>query len=71
MLTPILAKVQKDFKASAAEIGYHEKWTESVIACVYLSNSTNHTQTVLSKISQMIEERFLYVNIIDTHCEYL
>ncbi len=71
LLSPIIARIQKDYKASVAEIGYQDKWTESVIACAYLSNSANHAQSVLTKICQQIEGLFPYANIIDTHIDYV
>ena len=43
-LKPLLAKLQKEYKLSAAEVDDHDIWGRSVVACALVSNSANRTR---------------------------
>lgn len=54
-LKPLLARLQKEFHASAAEVGDNDAWQRSVIACVLVGNENSHVERRLQKIVAWLE----------------
>lgn len=70
-IKPILAKLQRDFKLSAAEVAHLDSWKESLIACSIVSNDTVHNERTLQKAVIAIETAFPHISIIEQNIEIL
>ncbi len=46
-LKPLLARLQREFNISVAEMGLQDKWFESIIACAMIGNDAAHLQRSL------------------------
>ena len=66
-LKPLLARLHKEFNISAAEIDHNDHHQLSVIACVVVSNASDHSQRVLAGIPAWIENHRPDLQIIDDH----
>jgi uncharacterized protein YlxP (DUF503 family) len=66
-LKPLLAGIHKQYNVSAAEIERQDSHTESVVACVVVSNDGRQVDRVLSKLPGWIERRFPDVMVVDQH----
>lgn len=57
-IKPLLARLHHEFNISAAEVDLLDEWNSAVIACVIVSNDTQHNQRVLQKVVTYIEVNF-------------
>ena len=68
-LKPLLARLQREFNISAAEVDFLDSWQESVIACALVSNDQAFAQRALQKVALWVEEHWPDVEIIDDQIE--
>lgn len=71
LLKPILARLHREFNISVAEVGFLEQWHETQVACAFVSNETNHTQQVLQKVLNWIEDLRMDIDVISHQIEIL
>ena len=53
-------RVSKKFNVSVAELDYLDKWQRALIAFVTVSNSKKHTDEVLQKIFQLLDNEISF-----------
>ncbi len=70
-LKPLLARLQREFNISVAEIDHQDAWQSAVIACALISNSAGHTQRALQKVVEWVENYWPDVTIIDDQIEII
>ena len=69
LLSPILARLHKEFNLSAAEIGLQDVWQSAWLGCAFLSTSADHNARVLNKVVDFVETHFPEVQIEEFHIE--
>jgi uncharacterized protein YlxP (DUF503 family) len=70
-LKPLLARLQREFNISAAELDYHDRWQEALIGCCLLSNDRRHNQRSLQKVVSWIEKYYPHLEIVDDQIELI
>lgn len=70
-IKPLLARLHRQFKISAAEIDLLDRWQESIIACTVVSNDSNHNQRVMQEVVSFTEDNFPNLQIIDEKIEII
>jgi hypothetical protein len=70
-LKPLFARLHKEFNISAAEIDHNDHHQLAVIACVVVSNASDHSQRVLAGIPNWIETHRPDLQIVDDHITLL
>jgi uncharacterized protein YlxP (DUF503 family) len=70
-LKPLLNRLHKDFKVSAAEVAYQDVWQDAVIACALVSNDHKHTQRVMQKIANWVDTSWRDVDLVSEQIEIL
>ena len=70
-LKPLLARLQREFNFSVAEIDYQDEWQEALIACAFVTNNHAHTQRSLQKIVSWIESSWPDVDLIHDQIEMI
>jgi uncharacterized protein YlxP (DUF503 family) len=70
-LKPLLARLQKEFNISAAEVDYLEQWQDSLIGCTVISNEISHVDRSLQKIGTWLEKNWHDVDVVDEQIEIL
>ncbi len=70
-LRPLLAKLHKEFKLSAAEVDDLDIWGSAVVACALVSNDPTHTRKVLQKTAHWVENTWRDLDLIDFQIEML
>jgi len=68
---PLIARMQREFNLSIAEIDYQDEWQETLIACAFVSNNNGHTQRYLQKVVRWIETSWPDVDLIDDRIELI
>ena len=70
-IKPLLARLHKEFNISAAEVDLQDRWQESVIACVMISNETRFIQSALSQVLDYTQKNYPDIEIIQHRIEIL
>lgn len=70
-LKPLLARLQREFNVSAAEVDFQDVWQDALIACALVSNAEDHAQRSLQKIAGWLEASWPDVNLVEEHIEII
>jgi uncharacterized protein len=70
-LKPLIARLQREFNISVAEIDYQDRWNETILACALVSNDNGYTQRALQKVVRWIENNWRDVDLIAEQLEIL
>jgi uncharacterized protein YlxP (DUF503 family) len=70
-LKPLLARLQREFNVSAAEMDLQDKWQEAVIACAMVGNEAVHLERSLQTVGRWVESNWLDMEVVDNRLELL
>jgi uncharacterized protein YlxP (DUF503 family) len=70
-LKPLLARMQREFNISVAEMDLQDKWTDSIIACAMIGNDGAHLQRSLDTIRKWILSNWRNEQIFDDRIEII
>jgi hypothetical protein len=70
-IKPLMARLQREFNISVAELDYHDRWGETLIGCSHLSNDHNHTQRSLIKIVSWVESHYPHLYLVEDQIEMI
>jgi uncharacterized protein len=70
-IKPLLARLQREFNLSVAEMDYLDRWREAMIACVLIRNEAAQCQRELQTVLEFTEHHFPDVEIADHHIEMI
>jgi hypothetical protein len=70
-IKPLLARLQREFNISAAEMNFLDKWQETLIACAVVSNDSRKNQRLLQNIIDWVERDWPDVDVIDEQIEMI
>ena len=70
-MKPLIARLQREFNISVAEVDYHDEWQDALIACVFVSNDNGHTQRSLQKIVNWIDNTWRDVDLVNEQIEII
>ncbi|MCW5875750.1 MAG: DUF503 domain-containing protein [Anaerolineales bacterium] len=62
-LKPLLARLQREFNISVAEVGYHDRWGEALLGCVALSTEAGHAQRTLQQVAAWVDRHWRDVEV--------
>ena len=68
-LKPLLARLQREFNISAAEVDRLDAWQESILACALVSNQSAHTQRALQQVADWVENHWPDVLVLEQRIE--
>jgi uncharacterized protein YlxP (DUF503 family) len=67
ILKPLLARLQREFNISTAELEHNELHRSAGIACAVVGNNDRHLQRVLETIPRWIERHRPDLQVVDHH----
>jgi uncharacterized protein len=70
-IKPLLARLQREFNLSVAEMDYLDHWREALVACALISNDASYCQRMLQSVLEFTEQHFTDVEIADHHIELI
>jgi len=70
-IKPVLARLHKEFNVSAAEMDFHDRWHESLIACALISNDIGYAQSACQHILSFFESSFPNLPVLEHHIELI
>jgi hypothetical protein len=68
-LSPLLARLHKEFNISIAETENLDFWKTATIACAWVSNDSAFTQQALQRIPKWVFEHWPDVDVVSEHIE--
>jgi uncharacterized protein YlxP (DUF503 family) len=70
-LKPLLARLQRQFNLSAAEMDHLDAWDQATIACALVGNDAAHVQRSLQQAAHWIETSWLDVEVVSDEIELI
>jgi uncharacterized protein len=70
-LKPLLARLQREFNVSVAEMDYQDVWQDALIACAVVNSDTVTAQRELQQLLTWIERSWPDMEIVDDRLEML
>jgi uncharacterized protein len=70
-IKPVLARLHREFNVSTAELDLLDKWQESVLACVMVSNDRGYTQSALATVKDFLASHWPELEILEDHIELI
>lgn len=64
-IKPLLARLQREFNVSTAEMERLDAWQEAEIACAAVSNEAAQAARVLQEVVRWVENNWPDVDVID------
>lgn len=71
MLKPLLHKLHKEFNVSASEVGAHDIWNESIVACGLISTEKRAAESYLAQIPEFMEKYFCEIEILSHSIQFI
>lgn len=70
-LKPLLTRLHREFNISVAELDLQDRWDESTIGCVLVSNQSQFSQSSLQPIVHWLNKNWPDVILLDDHIEVI
>ena len=70
-LKPLIARLQREFNVSAAEMDLHDRWQETVIACALVSTDEAHIQRSLQNVGKWVQANWPDGDVIEQKIELI
>lgn len=68
-LKPLIARLQREFNVSVAEMDLQDKWQEAVIACAMVNSDGAHLQRSLQSVSKWVQANWPDGDVIERKIE--
>lgn len=68
-IKPLVARIQREFKISAAELDHQDIWQSSLIGCVMVTGDPDVARRSLQKIPRWLERNWPDIELVDEHIE--
>ena len=70
-IKPLLARLDRQFNLSVAELDLQDKWQETVIACGMVGNDKVHLQQSLQAVIRWLESNWSDMQLMDDQIELI
>jgi uncharacterized protein YlxP (DUF503 family) len=68
-LKPLIARLQREFNISVAEMDLQDAWQEAVIGCAMIGNGNAHLESALQNIAKWVEGHWTDGDVISIKVE--
>ena len=70
-IKPLIARLQREFNLSVAEMGLQDKWQETVIACAMIGNERGHLEAAMQNVAKWVEGNWTDGDVIEQRLEVM
>lgn len=70
-IKPLIARLQRQFNLSVAEMGLQDRWQETVIVCAMVGNGRGHLESALQNVSRWVEGNWTDGDVIEQRIDIL
>lgn len=71
VLSPITARLHKEFNISVSEMGQQDSWNQSILACVMAANDAKFLQKAMETIRTFFQDHWPNIEIVEYHIEII
>ncbi len=68
-IKPLISRIQREFKISAAELDHQDIWQSSLIGCVLITGDPNVARSSLQKIPRWLEHNCPDIELVEEYIE--
>ncbi len=68
-IKPLIARLQREFNVSVAEMDLQDKWQETVIACAMVGNGRGQLESALQGVAKWVEGHWTDGDVIEQRVE--
>lgn len=68
-IKPLIARLQREFNVSVAEMDLQDKWQETVIVCAMVGNGRGHLESALQNVAKWVEGHWTDGDVIEQRVE--
>ncbi len=68
-IKPLIARLHREFNVSVAEIGFQDRWQESVIVCAMVGNEHGFLESALQNVARWVEGHWTDGDVIEQRIE--
>jgi uncharacterized protein YlxP (DUF503 family) len=70
-IKPLIARLQREFNLSVAEIDLQDQWQEAVIGCAMIGNDRGHLESALQNVARWVEGHWSDGDVIEQKTEVI
>jgi uncharacterized protein YlxP (DUF503 family) len=70
-IKPLIARLQREFNLSVAEVDLQDKWQETVIACAMVGNGRGHLESAMQTVAKWVEGNWTDGDVIEQRIEVM
>ena len=70
-IKPLMARLQREFNVSVAELDLQDQWQEAVIGCAMIGNGRGHLESALQTVAKWVEGNWPDGTIVDEKMEII
>ncbi len=70
-IKPLMARLQREFNLSVAEMGAQDAWQEAVIGCAMIANERAHLESALHTVMRHVDANWTDGDVISQTVEWL
>jgi len=70
-IKPLLSRLHREFNVSVAELDRMDKWDETIIGCVLISNDHQFSHNALQAIPHWLNKNWPEIMLVDDHIEII
>ena len=70
-IKPLMARLQREFNLSVAEMDLQDKWQEAVIGCALIGNNYAHLESAMHTVTRWVEANWTDGDVIEQKIEVI
>ncbi|HUF00662.1 MAG TPA: DUF503 domain-containing protein [Anaerolineales bacterium] len=70
-IKPLIARLQREFNVSVAEMGLQDMWQETVIVCAMVGNERGYLESALQTVAKWVEGHWTNGDVIEQRVEII
>lgn len=71
IIKPFMARLQREYNLSVAELGYHDHWQQALIGCAMIGNDRVYLEASLQTVIRWVEAHWTDGDVIDQTMELI
>jgi uncharacterized protein len=68
---PFMARLQREFNLSVAEMDLQDQWQQAVIGCAMIGNERAHLDASLQVVMRWVDAHWTDGDVIEQHIEFI
>ena len=68
-IKPLIARLQREFNVSVAEMDLQDKWQEAVLGCAMIGNDRAFLESALQNVAKWVESHWTDGDVIEQRIE--